>query len=206
MGLLVVDPESEAFHRQHGIKVTAAMADASRVPFQVRKLRMTRSHEGYGFLLKEEKYGSGKIGQFLREVDRGLPAEKAGMREGDRLLAVNGEITEDMDHQEVVLHIRADSSHVTLLVIDEEGSNFYDLVGLSPLLFYDEVDLPTPTLRGPRDSSCSDTLQRNSDPILTPCLCHLSRGPRRNEPPPQQPSNGPCTLAGKAQDGLSQAF
>lgn len=51
------------------------------------------------------------------------------MRDGDRLLAVNGEITEDVDHQEVVLHIRADSSQVTLLVIDEEGSNFYDLVG-----------------------------------------------------------------------------
>uniref|UniRef100_A0A803TCJ8 PDZ domain-containing protein n=1 Tax=Anolis carolinensis TaxID=28377 RepID=A0A803TCJ8_ANOCA len=54
-------------------------------------------------------------GQFLREVDAGLPAEKAGMRDGDRLLAVNGENAEDLDHQEMVRRIRADSSRVTLL-------------------------------------------------------------------------------------------
>uniref|UniRef100_A0A6J0TJ81 Na(+)/H(+) exchange regulatory cofactor NHE-RF4 isoform X1 n=1 Tax=Pogona vitticeps TaxID=103695 RepID=A0A6J0TJ81_9SAUR len=206
MGLLVIDSESQAFYRQHGIKVTATIADASLVPFQVRKLYMRRSPEGYGFLLKEEKCSSGKTGQFLREVDRGLPAEKAGMRDGDRLLAVNGEITEDLDHQEVVLHIRADSSQVTLLVIDKEGSTFYDSVGLSPLLFYDEVDLP----KGPRvphdDSSFSNTLQKSSHPTLMSSPCPPSQGSCRNQPPLQQPNNGLSTLAEKGQDGLSQAF
>lgn len=57
-----------------------------------------------------------------------MPAEKAGMRDGDQLLAVNGENTQDLDHQEVVLRIRADHNQVTLLVIDAEGSKFYDSV------------------------------------------------------------------------------
>lgn len=57
-----------------------------------------------------------------------MPAEKAGMRDGDHLLAVNGENTQDLDHQEVVLRIRADRKQVTLLVIDREGSKFYDSV------------------------------------------------------------------------------
>ncbi|KAJ7304968.1 hypothetical protein JRQ81_010687 [Phrynocephalus forsythii] len=206
MGLLVIEPKSEAFYRQHGVKVTATMADASRVPFQVRKLHMRRSPEGYGFLLKEEKHASGKTGQFLREVDRGLPAEKAGMRDGDRLLAVNGEITEDLDHQEVVLHIRADSSQVTLLVIEEEGSNFYDLVGLSPLLFYDEVDPPIALCVLHASSSSSNMIQKNSSPTSMPCFCHRSQGSCRHQLLLQQPSNGPCTFAGKSQDGLSQAF
>uniref|UniRef100_A0A8D2J0V0 PDZ domain containing 3 n=1 Tax=Varanus komodoensis TaxID=61221 RepID=A0A8D2J0V0_VARKO len=133
IGLLVIDAESEEFYRQHGIKVTAAMADASWVPFKVRKLPMVRGPAGYGFLLKEEKCASGKYGQFLREVDAGMPAEKAGMRDGDRLLAVNGDGVEELDHQEVVLKIRADAIQVTLLVIDAEGSKFYDLVMRSGL-------------------------------------------------------------------------
>ncbi|KAJ6653956.1 hypothetical protein lerEdw1_007588 [Lerista edwardsae] len=132
LGVLVIDPESDAFYRQRGVRVTASMADASWVPFGVRKLPMVRGPDGYGFLLKEEKCRSGKRGQFLREVDAGMPAEQVGMREGDQLLAVNGEDTQDLDHQEVVLRIRADSNRVTLLVIDAEGSKFYDSANESP--------------------------------------------------------------------------
>lgn len=65
MGLLVVDPEADAFYRQRGVKVTASMADASWVPFKVRKLSMVKGPDGYGFLLKEEKCRSGKRGEWL---------------------------------------------------------------------------------------------------------------------------------------------
>ncbi|XP_015272061.1 PREDICTED: Na(+)/H(+) exchange regulatory cofactor NHE-RF4 [Gekko japonicus] len=141
MGLLVINAESEEFYRQHNVKITAALANSSWLPFEVRKLQMTRGPDGYGFLLKEETCGSGKKGQFTREVDAGLPAEKAGMRDGDRLLGVNGESVEDLNHHGVVFKIRADSKQVTLLVIDEEGSKFFDLVGVSPLVFYDDQDM-----------------------------------------------------------------
>lgn len=51
------------------------------------------------------------------------------MKEGDRLLAVNGESIEGLDHQQTVLRIRARDDQVTLLVIDPAGDEFYQSVG-----------------------------------------------------------------------------
>lgn len=68
-------------------------------------------------------------GQFLWEVDAGLPAERAGMKEGDRVLAVNGESIEGLDHEQTVHRIRAREDEVTLLVIDPASDEFYHSVG-----------------------------------------------------------------------------
>ncbi|XP_077161966.1 Na(+)/H(+) exchange regulatory cofactor NHE-RF4 isoform X2 [Paroedura picta] len=163
MGLLVSDAESEEFYRQRNIPITAALADSAWLPFEVRKLQMTRGPDGYGFLLKEETRSSGKRGQFMREVDAGLPADKAGMRDGDRLLGVNGESVEELGHHGVVFKIRADSEQVTLLVIDAEGSKFFDLVGVSPLIFYDDQVAPS-GLHATHNSSCPSLGQENSTP------------------------------------------
>uniref|UniRef100_A0A7M4E7M3 NHERF family PDZ scaffold protein 4 n=1 Tax=Crocodylus porosus TaxID=8502 RepID=A0A7M4E7M3_CROPO len=138
--LLVLDAADEELCRRRGLRVTAAMADASRLPFRVRKLHMVKGPKGYGFLLQEEAGIQGQPGQFLREVDVGLPAERAGMREGDRLLAVNGKSVEELDHQQIVLLIRASGPQVTLLVIDAQGNAFFNAVRLSPLLFYEDQD------------------------------------------------------------------
>uniref|UniRef100_A0A8C0GTZ3 NHERF family PDZ scaffold protein 4 n=1 Tax=Chelonoidis abingdonii TaxID=106734 RepID=A0A8C0GTZ3_CHEAB len=126
--LLVIDAKSEEFYRLQGVRVIAAMADATTLPFKARKLHMVKGPDGYGFLLKEEKCSSGMMGQFLSEVDTGLPADRAGMRDGDRLLAVNGEGVEGLCHQEVVDMIRAGGNQVTLLVIDPDGDKFYSSV------------------------------------------------------------------------------
>ncbi|XP_048683684.2 Na(+)/H(+) exchange regulatory cofactor NHE-RF4 isoform X2 [Caretta caretta] len=123
--LLVIDAKSEEFYRLQGVRVIAAMADAATLPFKARKLHMVKGPDGYGFLLKEERGSSGRMGQFLCEMDTGLPADRAGMRDGDRLLAVNGEGVEGLCHQEVVDMIRASGNQVTLLVIDPDGDKFY---------------------------------------------------------------------------------
>uniref|UniRef100_A0A8D0H0Y8 NHERF family PDZ scaffold protein 4 n=1 Tax=Sphenodon punctatus TaxID=8508 RepID=A0A8D0H0Y8_SPHPU len=175
--LLVLDAESEEFYRLRGLKVTAAMADASTVPFKVRKIHMVKGPEGYGFLM-EEKCRSGRMGQILREVDAGLPAEKAGMRDGDRLLAVNGESIDGLDHQGVVFGIRASGTQVTLLVIDAEGDKFYNSVGLSPLLFYEDKDPPLGSCAAPASSPIMP--QENGCPAAVPRLCQLSVGPEGN--------------------------
>ncbi|NWW88409.1 NHRF4 protein, partial [Rhynochetos jubatus] len=127
--VLVASSAVEEFYRLRGLRVTAALADTSWLPFKVRELHMVKGPAGYGFLLKEDDCSSGAIGQFLWEVDAGLPAEQAGMREGDRLLAVNGESIEGLDHQQTVLRIRACGDQVTLLVIDPAGDEFYQSVG-----------------------------------------------------------------------------
>ncbi|NXN97994.1 NHRF4 protein, partial [Rhinopomastus cyanomelas] len=127
--LLVASSAVEEFYRLQGMQVTAAVADTSWLPFKVRELHMVKGPAGYGFLLKEDDCRSGATGQFLWDVDAGLPAEQAGMREGDRLLAVNGESIEGLDHFETVRRIRAHEDWVTLVVIDPAGDEFYHSVG-----------------------------------------------------------------------------
>ncbi|NXI34899.1 NHRF4 protein, partial [Galbula dea] len=127
--LLVASSTVEEFYRLRGLRATAALADTSWLPFKARELHMVKGPAGYGFLLKEDDCKSGAIGQFLCDLDAGLPAEQAGMKEGDRLLAVNGESIEGLDHHETVLRIRARDDQVTLLVIDPAGDEFYHSVG-----------------------------------------------------------------------------
>jgi C-terminal processing protease CtpA/Prc len=68
------------------------------------------------------------LGQFLWEVDPGLPAEKAGMKDGDRLVAVAGESVEGLRHEETVSRIRAQGTCVSLIVIDPEADRFFSMV------------------------------------------------------------------------------
>lgn len=67
-------------------------------------------------------------GQFLWEVDPGLPADKAGMQAGDRLVAVAGESVEGLGHDETVSRIRAQGSRVALTVVDPEADRFFRMV------------------------------------------------------------------------------
>ncbi|CAM5121402.1 unnamed protein product [Natator depressus] len=173
--LLVIDAKSEEFYRLQGVRVIAAMADATTLPFKARKLHMVKGPDGYGFLLKEERGSSGRMGQFLCEMDTGLPADRAGMRDGDRLLAVNGEGVEGLCHQEVVDMIRASGNQVTLLVIDPDGDKFFSSMVLSPLLFCEDGHPSSGTHTAP--GSHPSMPQRNGTPTGTPRLCHLDMGP-----------------------------
>ncbi|XP_075025802.1 Na(+)/H(+) exchange regulatory cofactor NHE-RF1 isoform X2 [Calonectris borealis] len=80
-----------------------------------RLCRLERGPDGYGFHLHGEK---GKPGQFIRLVEAGSPAERSGLRAGDRLLEVDGENVERESHQQVVERIRAAVGAVSLLVVD----------------------------------------------------------------------------------------
>ncbi|XP_009995737.1 PREDICTED: Na(+)/H(+) exchange regulatory cofactor NHE-RF4, partial [Chaetura pelagica] len=166
--LLVASSAVEEFYRLRGLQVTAALADTSWLPFKARELHMVKGPAGYGFLLKEDNCSSGTTGQFLWDVDVGLPAEQAGMKDGDRLLAVNGESIEGLDHQQTVLRICAHEDQVTLLVIDPAADQFYQSIGLSPLLSFEEGD--------PASGSHTPSL---SSPSGSPRLCHVEVEPKR---------------------------
>ncbi|XP_062937015.1 Na(+)/H(+) exchange regulatory cofactor NHE-RF1 [Cynocephalus volans] len=79
---------------------------------------LEKGPNGYGFHLHGEK---GKAGQYIRLVEPGSPAEKAGLLAGDRLVEVNGENVEKETHQQVVSRIRAALNAVRLLVVDPEA-------------------------------------------------------------------------------------
>lgn len=71
--------------------------------------------DGYGFNLHAEK---GKPGQYIGKVDDDSPAEVAGLKQGDRIIEVNGVNIGNETHKQVVQRIKAIACEVRLLVID----------------------------------------------------------------------------------------
>ncbi|XP_067826980.1 Na(+)/H(+) exchange regulatory cofactor NHE-RF3-like isoform X2 [Heptranchias perlo] len=183
---LVADQKTDAYYRDRGIKVVPAMACFKHLPFKSRKLYLVKGSCGYGFLLKTEKTVSGTIGHYLWEVDAGSPAEKCRMKEGDRLLAVNGENIEGLGHDVVVKKIRQSGNQTTLIVIDSEGDKYFTSLGLSPLICAEDKDVeeqmdlkqttddPTEEHTSPQQAGpppCLPTTPGATAPA--PRLCHL---------------------------------
>lgn len=77
---------------------------------------------GYGFNLHAEK---GKAGQFIGKIDEGSPAEAAGLKQGDRIVEVNGVNIGNENHQQVVGRIKAGGEETLLLVVDAETDQYY---------------------------------------------------------------------------------
>ena len=85
-------------------------------------IRKVPGFDGYGFNLHAER---GKPGQFIGKVDEGSPAAAAGLRDGDRIVEVNGSNVALENHQQVVDRIRALPDEVRLLVVDADAEEFY---------------------------------------------------------------------------------
>ncbi|XP_063797812.1 Na(+)/H(+) exchange regulatory cofactor NHE-RF4 [Pseudophryne corroboree] len=156
--LLVLESSALGVYESHGVTPSIALADTSSLLYKTRKLHLVRGPQGYGFLLRQEKCLGGH-GQFLRELDPGLPAEDSGMREGDRLLAVNGQSVKGMEHEDIVSLIQNSGNQVTLLVISNEGDRFYSEIGVSPLLFYEDKVCHKNSADVMGDLSASNTIQ-----------------------------------------------
>ena len=78
--------------------------------------------QGYGFNLHAEK---GKAGQFIGKVDDNSPAEASGLRDGDRIVEVNGVNIGNENHQQVVSRIKSGGDETTLLVVSVEADNWF---------------------------------------------------------------------------------
>jgi len=85
-------------------------------------IRKVPDFDGYGFNLQAE---SGRPGQFVHDVDERSPAATAGLRDGDRIVEVNGTNVALENHQQVVERIRAVPGEVKLLVVDVDADAFY---------------------------------------------------------------------------------
>ncbi|XP_026816956.1 Na(+)/H(+) exchange regulatory cofactor NHE-RF1 [Rhopalosiphum maidis] len=107
--------------------------------------------DGYGFNLHAEKSKTSASspngglpfsgGQFVGKVDRGSPAESAGLREGDRIVQVDGVDIDGETHSKVVSRIKKGSvtadgdaddsvSRCSLLVVDRRADTFYREKGI----------------------------------------------------------------------------
>lgn len=96
---------------------TASNGSATAAKYEARLCHVVKrpDFDGYGFNLHAEK---GRPGQYIGKVDDGSPAEAAGLRQGDRIIEVNGTNITTETHKKVVELIKAVPNETKLLVID----------------------------------------------------------------------------------------
>ncbi|KAI3373062.1 hypothetical protein L3Q82_006410 [Scortum barcoo] len=175
--ILVIDSESEKNYMRQRMPILPTMAVPHNLPYRAKKLHLVSGPEGYGFLLRLEKTPSGRKCHVLREMDSGSPAERAGMRDGELLLEVNGESVESLKHEEIVDRVRLSGKKVSLTTITPQGLEFYTQMGLSPLLFCDDD-----AVEREKESSMSAPVtekspQKEMDGPCKPRLCSLQKDP-----------------------------
>lgn len=153
----MIDGESEKHYRQQRIPILPSSAVPHNLPHRARKLQLISDSAGFGFVHRLEKTAPGRTckradrtnlqnflrkvsltktpelgitGHVLRELESGRPAERAGLKDGDLLLEVNGESVESLKHQEVVERVRQSGQKVSVTTITLRGLEFYTKVGV----------------------------------------------------------------------------
>uniref|UniRef100_A0A8C4R0K2 PDZ domain-containing protein n=2 Tax=Eptatretus burgeri TaxID=7764 RepID=A0A8C4R0K2_EPTBU len=128
----------------------AVHSQLSALPLRPKLVHLERGPDGYGFYLQEL---STKMGQFIMNIEKDSPAERASLQNGDRLIAVNDIPLEAVDpviflkssrhkhrttitrprprpptHADVVQWIQLAGDCVTLLVVDTATDDLYKKV------------------------------------------------------------------------------
>ena len=67
-------------------------------------------------------------GHFIKDIDRGSPAERAALKDMDRLVAVDSKEVESCSHEEVADRIRRSGNNCCLLVVDKDTDHMYKQV------------------------------------------------------------------------------
>lgn len=83
------------------------------------KMQVLGQYGGIGSLIHQEGTNI-----YVAEPYEGLPADKAGLKIGDRILAVNGESTEGKNNAEVSSAMRGQAGTKVVLRLEREGKTF----------------------------------------------------------------------------------
>uniref|UniRef100_A0A8C9QFN3 PDZ domain-containing protein n=1 Tax=Spermophilus dauricus TaxID=99837 RepID=A0A8C9QFN3_SPEDA len=157
--LLVVDKETESIYRlvsntgpSPGVRVTGTL----------------------------ERDRPSPLGQIIKDIDSGSPAEAAGLKTNDLVVAVNGESVENLDHDSVVEMIKKGGDQTSLLVVDKETESIYRLAHFSPFFYYQSQEIPNGSIKEapasipvPLEVSSPDTTEEVAD--HRPKLCRLMK-------------------------------
>ncbi|XP_073473409.1 Na(+)/H(+) exchange regulatory cofactor NHE-RF3 [Aquarana catesbeiana] len=138
---LVVDEATYKHFRENKNRITADQATTSLLPHLPRIVELTKGPDGYGFYLRQEK---NRKGHYIVEIDPQSPADKAKLKDFDRVVAVNGQSVEQMQHEQVVETIRKGGDKTMLLISDKTVDDLYSKAGLSPFVYLKETKTPSP--------------------------------------------------------------
>uniref|UniRef100_A0A8C0GWX4 PDZ domain containing 1 n=1 Tax=Chelonoidis abingdonii TaxID=106734 RepID=A0A8C0GWX4_CHEAB len=122
---LLSDNETDQYYSNHQMMLTRDTASLKLLPHKPRLVELKKGDNGYGFFLRAEQNGNGHL---IKDIDSGSPAAKAGLKDNDILVAVNGESVEALDHDTVVEKIKRCGEKTTLLVVDKQTDTMYKLV------------------------------------------------------------------------------
>ncbi|KAM9342274.1 Na(+)/H(+) exchange regulatory cofactor NHE-RF3 [Pholidichthys leucotaenia] len=118
-------------------------------------------------------------GHFIKDIDKGSPAERAGLQDKDRVVAVDGKEVESCSHDQVVDRIKKSGNSCCLLVVDRETDKMYKKGKVSPIIFLADMKYsPPPSYT---EALTLSTPIRPSTPVseeeeeLQPKLCKLRR-------------------------------
>ncbi|XP_053703714.1 NHERF family PDZ scaffold protein 4b [Synchiropus splendidus] len=174
--ILVIDGDSDKIYTRRKMPVLPSMAVPHNLPHRARKLRLTTDTGSFGFFLRLERTPSGRTAHTLQSTDNDSPASRAAMRSGELLLEVNGEWVETLTHEEVVECVRKSGRQVCLTTITPQGLEFYNQMGLSPLLFCDDDDDGDAPQTEPKTRKAA-ALHKVTGGSASPRLCTLQKGP-----------------------------
>ncbi|KAM8975352.1 Na(+)/H(+) exchange regulatory cofactor NHE-RF3 [Pelodytes ibericus] len=139
---LVSDKETDDYFSSKNLKLTAEKATLDLLPSKPKIVELKKNADGYGFYLRQEK---NRRGHFIMEIDAGSPAEKAKLKDYDRIVAVNGESVENHEHEQVVEAIRKGGEKTKLLIADKKTDELFTKAGISPFLFLQDSKEETKT-------------------------------------------------------------
>uniref|UniRef100_A0A663M2D3 PDZ domain containing 1 n=1 Tax=Athene cunicularia TaxID=194338 RepID=A0A663M2D3_ATHCN len=95
---VILQTEKPAYWFYSHISFPSCLVEMTSV-LQPRECKVTKKpQESYGFYLRIEKDTAGHL---IRNVEKNSPAEKAGLKDGDRVLRVNGVFVDKEEHAQV---------------------------------------------------------------------------------------------------------
>ncbi|NXX79019.1 NHRF3 protein, partial [Urocolius indicus] len=138
---LLSNEETDHYYKSQKMVLSKDSASLRLLPLKPRLIEIQKGQNGYGFYLRMEQNTGEHV---IKDVDSESPAAKAGLKDNDIVVAVNGEQVEGLDHQSVVGKIKQSEANTTLLVLDKETDAMYKLAQVSPFTHYYKAQDPTP--------------------------------------------------------------
>ncbi|XP_075054346.1 Na(+)/H(+) exchange regulatory cofactor NHE-RF3 [Mixophyes fleayi] len=177
---LVVDKETDDHFQKIKKKITADQASVRLLPSPPKIVELSKAPDGYGFYLRQEK---NRKGHFIVEIDPKSPAEKANLKDYDRIVAVNGESVEQMQHEDVVETIRKGGNKTTLLISDKVTDELYAKAGLSPFIYLKQSE----TSPSVKEETTKPTEKPSSKPTPVPAVTVTPKAPTSSPDPKHKP-------------------